>query len=75
MYSNVVLYSNFVHAVQLLGGHEIATPKSVLVMMNDKDRTLTHVKCHLQVYGSSSSSSIQISHFFSCNTKKESISF
>nr|KAJ0201531.1 hypothetical protein LSAT_V11C600340730 [Lactuca sativa] len=42
------LHAHFIHAVQLLGGHERATPKSVQELMNVKDLTLAHVKSHLQ---------------------------
>ncbi|GMH30228.1 hypothetical protein Nepgr_032071 [Nepenthes gracilis] len=44
------LHARFVHAVELLGGHERATPRSVLELMDVKDLTLAHVKSHLQMY-------------------------
>ncbi|CAL9749137.1 unnamed protein product [Musa acuminata subsp. burmannicoides] len=44
------LHARFVHAVELLGGHERATPKSVLELMDVRDLTLAHVKSHLQMY-------------------------
>uniref|UniRef100_R7WBK2 Putative Myb family transcription factor n=1 Tax=Aegilops tauschii TaxID=37682 RepID=R7WBK2_AEGTA len=37
------LHAHFVRAVELLGGHERATPKSVLELMNVKDLTLAHM--------------------------------
>ncbi|URD79065.1 transcription [Musa troglodytarum] len=44
------LHARFVHAVEVLGGHERATPKSILELMDVKDLTLAHVKSHLQMY-------------------------
>ncbi|KAL3680038.1 hypothetical protein R1sor_022994 [Riccia sorocarpa] len=44
------LHAHFVHAVELLGGPERASPESVLEVMNVKDLTLAHVKIHLQMY-------------------------
>ncbi|KAI4321236.1 hypothetical protein MLD38_034642 [Melastoma candidum] len=44
------LHARFIHAVELLGGHERATPKSVLELMDVKELTLAHVKSHLQMY-------------------------
>ncbi|XP_042466898.1 transcription repressor KAN1-like isoform X2 [Zingiber officinale] len=45
-----ILHARFVHAVDLLGGHERATPKSILELMDVTDLTLAHVKSHLQMY-------------------------
>ncbi|KAK8969591.1 putative transcription factor KAN2 [Platanthera guangdongensis] len=44
------LHARFARAVELLGGHERATPKSVLELMHVKHLTLAHVKSHLQMY-------------------------
>ncbi|KMZ70358.1 hypothetical protein ZOSMA_1G03400 [Zostera marina] len=44
------LHAHFVRAVEQLGGHDRATPKSVLELMTVKDLTLAHVKSHLQMY-------------------------
>lgn len=44
------LHADFVRAVESLGGHDRATPKSVLELMDVKDLTLAHVKSHLQMY-------------------------
>ncbi|KAG5607281.1 hypothetical protein H5410_028773 [Solanum commersonii] len=44
------LHQRFVHAVELLGGHERANPRSILELMDIKYLKLIHVKSHLQMY-------------------------
>ncbi|KAF3570600.1 hypothetical protein F2Q69_00060212 [Brassica cretica] len=56
------LHAHFVRAVQLLGGHERATPKSVLELMDVQDLTLAHVKSHLQICSSRRLLGIRVPH-------------
>ncbi|KAJ4703892.1 Myb family transcription factor [Melia azedarach] len=42
------LHLSFVHAVELLGGEDRATPKMVLQIMDVRGLTISHVKSHLQ---------------------------
>ncbi|KAI4383952.1 hypothetical protein MLD38_009730 [Melastoma candidum] len=44
------LHLYFIHVVERLGGHDRATPKLVLQMMNIKGLSIAHVKSHLQMY-------------------------
>ncbi|KAM5569853.1 hypothetical protein ABKV19_017057 [Rosa sericea] len=42
------LHRCFVHAVDILGGEDRATPKKILRIMNFEGLTMNHVKSHLQ---------------------------
>ncbi|KAH7432597.1 hypothetical protein KP509_07G030100 [Ceratopteris richardii] len=46
------LHDRFLISLRLLGGHEKATPKSILQLMSVKGLTIGHVKSHLQMYRS-----------------------
>ncbi|GFQ08173.1 putative myb family transcription factor at1g14600 [Phtheirospermum japonicum] len=43
------LHNCFIHAIDRLGGHDKATPKLVLQLMDIRGLTISHVKSHLQV--------------------------
>ncbi len=44
------LHREFIHAVDQLGGLEIATPKGIMSLMSTAGMTLQHIKSHLQKY-------------------------
>ena len=44
------LHREFIHAVDQLGGLEIATPKGIMSLMTTAGMTLQHIKSHLQKY-------------------------
>ncbi|XP_042400396.1 myb family transcription factor MOF1-like [Zingiber officinale] len=46
------LHLSFLHAVKRLGGHDKATPKLVLQLMDVEGLAISHVKSHLQMYRS-----------------------
>ncbi|WVZ79001.1 hypothetical protein U9M48_026632 [Paspalum notatum var. saurae] len=49
------LHRQFVEAVECLGGQDEATPKRILQLMGVKGVSISHIKSHLQMYRSSSS--------------------
>ncbi|KAF7098054.1 hypothetical protein CFC21_099823 [Triticum aestivum] len=51
------LHRQFIEAVDCLGGQDEATPKRILQLMGTKRVSISHIKSHLQMYRSSSSSS------------------
>ncbi|XP_023516803.1 putative Myb family transcription factor At1g14600 [Cucurbita pepo subsp. pepo] len=46
------LHNSFLLAIQSLGGHQKATPKLLLQLMDVKGVSISHVKSHLQMYRS-----------------------
>ncbi|KAK4786936.1 hypothetical protein SAY86_010769 [Trapa natans] len=47
------LHSQFLEAVDLLGGKDTATPKRILQTMRTEGLRISHIKSHLQMYRSS----------------------
>ncbi|KAG0569281.1 hypothetical protein KC19_6G079800 [Ceratodon purpureus] len=46
------LHQCFMHAVEKLGGQDKATPKKILLHMNQEGITIAHIKSHLQMFRS-----------------------
>ncbi|KAJ3681983.1 hypothetical protein LUZ60_014556 [Juncus effusus] len=54
------LHRRFVHAIEMLGGEERATPKLILHLMDVRGITIAHVKSHLQMYRNMKNDNVRI---------------